>query len=478
MHRFTRYAIIAFVGFMAITEARTQETEPKKFTGKLELRNHNVPPGISAATAVEELTKSLKDGDIRIIASGANRLLVHAPEEAHDYIAKRLTEMANDARLKQKKDASTQPLSKSSSATLQVYPVPEQAAEAVTKLLQEAFPPPTRFQASGKDRIVVWADAATHEQLAKQPMLTLPPPPILESISVTSLNVTEVAHMLRSLFGKTTAPSITADPGNDKLILRGSKEQILEAKKFLAAIDDGRDNVRNIQLDDASAATVAEALFKLLPTLRDNDLKIIVPGSVEPMERKKKSPEKNGAKAEKSPPPITITAFGNRLNVATDDAEAMALIVQLVRMMQTSTNSEFETIKLKHARAAHVAQILDEAYNPPPSGGFGVGFGANPFNGGGFGGGGFRPGGGGFGGGGPGSGGGGRRGDFAPRREGAESMPRPVPARIRVVADSSTNSILLRARPLDAVAIRNLVSRSLDVPEAADPLEGGKKGLD
>jgi len=35
-----------------------------------------------------------------------------------------------------------------------------------------------------------------------------------------------------------------------------------------------------------------------------------------------------------------------------------------------------------------------------------------------------------------------------------------------------TNTLLLRASTLDALAIRNLVSRSLDVPEAAEPAKG------
>jgi len=130
-------------------------------------------------------------------------------------------------------------------------------------------------------------------------------------------------------------------------------------------------------------------------------------------------------------PPVTITAFGNRLVAVSDDPEVLELIAQLVRMLVNTEarGCDFETIKLKHARATHVAQVLDEAYNqngrPNGFGGFGGGF---------------------------------RGGDPNPPRF----------ERIRVVADQVTNTLLLRASPLDAMAIRNLVTRALDVPDSAE----------
>src|SRR5262249_10194342 len=138
----------------------------------------------------------------------------------------------------------------------------------------------------------------------------------------------------------------------------------------------------------------------------------------------KKEPAGKGA-------PVTITAFGNKLIVTSDDPQALALVQELVRLMMATNASEgdWEFIRLKKGNAVDVARILDEAFNGPakqggasPKGGGGLPF---PFPGGG----------------GPGGlisammGGGG--GGAAGGRE----------EKIRVVADPSTNSLLVRARP-------------------------------
>jgi hypothetical protein len=122
---------------------------------------------------------------------------------------------------------------------------------------------------------------------------------------------------------------------------------------------------------------------------------------------------------------------GDRLVVTSDDPEALALVQQLVRAL-TADNAaaDFTVIRLKNARAADAAKILDELYNGPtqqpnlPPAAFGF----------------LRP------------------GSTAPAAG-------QRPTRIRVVADSGSNSLLVRARPLDLLGIQHLLASAIDVAE-------------
>ena len=75
--------------------------------------------------------------------------------------------------------------------------------------------------------------------------------------------------------------------------------------------------------------------------------------------------------------PITITAFGNKLIVASDDPAALTLVQELVRLVTQTPGGEgdFEIIRLRHANAVEVSRVLDEAFNGPrptgPGGGSG-----------------------------------------------------------------------------------------------------------
>ena len=129
--------------------------------------------------------------------------------------------------------------------------------------------------------------------------------------------------------------------------------------------------------------------------------------------------------------PVRIVVSGDRLVVTSDDPEALALVQQLVRAL-TADNAaaDFTVIRLKNARAADAAKILDELYNGPtqqpnlPPAAFGF----------------LRP------------------GSTAPAAG-------QRPTRIRVVADSGSNSLLVRARPLDLLGIQHLLASAIDVAE-------------
>ena len=318
-------------------------------------------------------------------------------------------------------------------ASLHTYSTPGGAAEAIAKLLQEVFPgPQTRIKAAGSDTLIVWADAQTHRELAKQRVLA---PPIVEIVPLTSLDALKAAELLKATLGRIDSNkiSIVADAEKNVLILRGNAEQVQEARRLLVLIgnEPGQGNLRSIRLEKGAAVTVAEAVQQLIRKLRpDNDVKLIVPGGPDTATPKTKEPEKKDAKLAKKGHPVTLTAFGDRLIVATEDREAMELVVQIVRMLVNTESGgpDFEVIRLVHARATHVAQILEETFNQHST--------RQNFGG-----------------------GGGGRG------------PGPGPAsfeRIRVVADPLTNTLILRASPLDRLVILRLLERALDTPEAAE----------
>jgi type II secretory pathway component GspD/PulD (secretin) len=124
--------------------------------------------------------------------------------------------------------------------------------------------------------------------------------------------------------------------------------------------------------------------------------------------------------------PVTILAAGNRLLVSTDDPQAMAFVLELVRLLTRGPggDGDFQIIKLKYAGAAEVARILDELYNDTPAP-------ANPSNG---------------------QGGG----------PAASAPAAPRESRIRVVADPGSNSLLVRARPADLESIHRLLEKAID----------------
>ena len=139
-----------------------------------------------------------------------------------------------------------------------------------------------------------------------------------------------------------------------------------------------------------------------------------------------------------------ITAFGNRLIITSEDAEAVAQVQALVRLLMSTEkgSGRLEVIRLHNANAMEVSKVIDEMFNGKPQGGPG---------GRGQGGGGFGGGGGGFNPlsiitGGLGGGGGNARVE-----------------NIRVVADATTNSLLVKAKPLDMLTIRRLVRDTFDV---------------
>ena len=85
------------------------------------------------------------------------------------------------------------------------------------------------------------------------------------------------------MFPGAAAPYIEADTTRNALIVKGTREQVADVKAALAAIGGnagaGSGNVRIITLNQGSARTLAEAIERILPQMRQNPVQVITPGS-------------------------------------------------------------------------------------------------------------------------------------------------------------------------------------------------------
>ncbi len=227
----------------------------------------------------------------------------------------------------------------------------------------------------------------------------------IEAIPLTTLEAPRAVDMLRALLGD-GGPTLVADTARNVVLVRGSKEQVKEVRSALEALGETAapaSGVRVITLQRGDAATLAEALANTLKNLRNNPVRVIVPGKPEPAP-KPPAPGKDGPAAKKpGEKPISLTGMGRTLIVSSDDPQALALVQALVRLYSTDRPGPLEVIPLKHGNAALVARVLDQAING--------------------------------------------RG----------------PERARIVADRAGNALLVKATPLDMLTVRRLLARSLDV---------------
>lgn len=136
----------------------------------------------------------------------------------------------------------------------------------------------------------------------------------------------------------------------------------------------------------------------------------------------------------RSDQPVFIAPLsrGNGVLIASEDAEALALIEEIIRYLTQPGEGDYEVIPIRYANATDVARVLDELYNGKRQPSIP---GLPPFM--------MMGGGGGRGGGG---------GDTQ------------TPSNVRVVADPRTNSILVRAPKMEMATIRRLLNNDLDKP--------------
>ena len=134
---------------------------------------------------------------------------------------------------------------------------------------------------------------------------------------------------------------------------------------------------------------------------------------------------------------VVITAVGDKIIITGSDAKAVALAHDLARMILNTKGDTYEVYRLINANAIDAARVLNDWFNPPqqpqqnrnnnPFAAFQLG----------------RPG-------------------------GAFGAPPAAPApdekpRVRIVAEQSSNSLLIRANALDLITIKNMLKTVIDV---------------
>jgi type II secretion system protein D len=367
--------------------------------------------------------------------------------------------------------------------------VPDGNAESLAKDLQGPFPPSStlRITAAGSNALRVYAcpeDLDSIEKLVGQ--IGKGVKGVL--IDVGGLEPAKAAVTLQAMFGdaKSGGPYIEAVPDQNGVLIRGTPEQVAEIREVIKVMNGGgassgtgpapafdAGHTRVITLESGSGAAVADELQRLLGQMRANPVHVVTPGGVRetPSDKKPQQPspdmpkapdarkraagdivpvaqrpgdggafvdpqDKKDAKPEDKPGktdmPVIIAASGNRLIISSQDPDALSMASQLVRLMTqtTTTEGDFEVIHLKTASAAEAAKLLDAAFNEvKPSAAQQQGFGGF-FGGGRFG--------------------------------GAQPPANPTPNRIRIVADTTTNSLLVRAKPVDMLTIRWLLAKAID----------------
>jgi type II secretory pathway component GspD/PulD (secretin) len=332
---------------------------------------------------------------------------------------------------------------------LKMYRVPFEQAEWAAKLLQQVYAhrPDVKIAAVNASTLAVWASPDGHLAVAR----SLPPPPrlVMRFIPLTVLEAEKAAVILKT-GGRDGGPFIEADLARNGLLVRGTEQQIQEVRDALGLLGEPSDpqaqKTRVITLDKDSAAALAEALKEYFEQMRPNKVKVILPGrelGVPP--KPAPAPAKDEAKQKpESAAPITLTAFGNKLVVTSDDPKALKLVEELALLLTRTCIGEgdFEVIHIKYASAIDIARVLDEAFNGPktPDGG------KREYHG-------------------PG-------GMMMEMMKGLQSVgghPARVD-RIRVVADPSINAVLVKASPSDMLTIRALL-REPRPPQESAPVQ-------
>ncbi|OWK45672.1 secretin N-terminal domain-containing protein [Fimbriiglobus ruber] len=406
-------------------------------------------------------------------------------------------------------------------AESRTYNVPASTADAVAGMLKNVYKTSSVTQITalpGGNQILVYALPADHFDIVDMIRgdSQTKPNTVVKNIPLSVTTPDKAAKTLQAALGSTGLFIEAQTEGTPGIVLRGTPDQIAQAEEVLRALgEDPRTGavlnnlptMRVITIDNGSPAILAQGLADMLKNLgRKNPVQVIDPSQFnkksdpepapvpppKPDAPQQKSSRESGLPAEfvvaqvpggpladpqapqpKNDPgaakPVTITIAGDKLIINSQDPEALEIVTQLARLLTAQPKGEqlFEVIRLKNVAAEDAAKVISEAFNgPAPQGGMGGGGGGGRGGRGGGGGGGFGGGGfGGFGGLGAlfGGLGGGPGGDGVPGS--------PAAGRVRVVADKTSNSlIIVKASMLDLLTIRHLLRNAVDYD---GPPEGG-----
>jgi type II secretion system protein D len=391
------------------------------------------------------------------------------------------------------------------------YNVPTGTAEALAKQLAEQYKGTSiKLMAVGNNQIM--ASGFPADQIDIEAQLKMPEGTKANvEVVVIPLNIsdpTKMAETLKSFLGSTGLSVEAKTDGVPGVLLRGAPEQIEAARAIIKATEGasygGSEKVRTINIDKANAGVLAEKIAEMAakmgrpvdvidPTRPAPQPKLpertpapqplpgpgTYPGPMTPPSpfnfpnRSGQAPTQDNlynVKAQlvepgqklpeppKQPAPTRIVVVGNKLVITGDNPEDVQLLQELVQLyLRPSTTGDEQYIvwKLRYANAEEAAAVLTEIFNGPP-----------------------QQGGGGGGGRGGRGGGGGGLGNLNPLAliqqfagGGASPPTDPKAGRIRVVAEKSSNSlIIVKASQLDLLTMQDLLKKAIDNGE---PPEGG-----
>jgi type II secretory pathway component GspD/PulD (secretin) len=347
---------------------------------------------------------------------------------------------------------------------LKQYTVAMGTADAIAGTLKDIYKSSNsvRISAVGGNTILAYAGPEDQFEIAKH-IVGAKEKSEPEVITLNALEAAKVLDTLKGMFGsdtKTGAPFLDSDNARNAIIVKGTADQVNDVKNAIKALGESGtadlSKMRVITIEKGSAAPVAAALQRMLQQIRDNPVN--VNGTAAPEKKTEPRPARPGKETpgsneeQEEPPvagkqlidprqpattqpkpgnkkaPINITAAGNKLIITSDDPEALKTAQQLVRLLTQSPgkDGEFEVIPLKNASATEAAKILDQAFNPPKEQ-------QSPFP------------------------------FFGPRF--GQQPEKKEEERIRVVADPISNSLLIKASPIDMERIRKVLETSIDRPD-------------
>jgi type II secretion system protein D len=351
-----------------------------------------------------------------------------------------------------------------SAPMLKNYATAPGAAEALAKTLSEIYKTnaAVRIVNTGGSAIMVLAGAEDQIDIAR----LIAGGDIQSSetaiIPISALDVEKTATTLKGMFQgsdatKSGGPYIEGDTGRGAIIVKGTPAQVADVKAFikLSEGDAGTSpNMRIISLDRGNAAALAAEIERLMNQTRRNPVRVVTP-NVEPAPAPTPPPKPpvpqsgNGGGQDQptqlvdpktqpgSGEPVTISIIGNRLVITSKDPAAVQMASELARMIISAPagEGEFEIIKLKNANATDAARIIDEMYNGPRTN-TGQQIGGFPFG-----------------------------GPFGPRfgmQSQSTTSTAPSTAKVRVIADPASNSLLVKASPVDLLSIKKYLKDGID----------------
>ena len=413
---------------------------------------------------------------------------------------------------------------------LKQYPVPKGAAVDLAKLVEAKMPWLRVMPLAAQDQIMVLASPEDQFDVAQLLDMDKPGGAGVE-ITMIRLNVLDpddVAARLNKSFPKPEAggPYIDAVKSpNPGLYVRGTSTQVAEVKRALKALGEaGTDGAvtappadpysRTITIEGGNAALMAEFLLNKMKELNPNKRLIIddslngtprqappgaglpfpggpgvppggpgvppggpglpkLPAPPPPMRAPGTSDLRQPlvgrdyqlASAQivdpdkKDDKPILIGVVGDKLIIQSEDTKALDVLASLIRLYTTKPTDPkaenlFKVIPLKYVSAEDAARELSEIFNGPAQpqqqqqqqqGGFGPG----GFGRGGFG---FNP-----------------QALFGGGGAAATAAAAPAAGRIRVVAEKSSNSlIVVKATPIDLFMIEKLLAGTIDAGQRND----------